>query len=803
MVRFCRAVGLRGYPELRLALAAAVAHGDASPVAAVSHDINPGDDAALIAKKIAYADAMAVTETANHLDVSVLVNIVSALAAARAHRHLRRGGQRLRVARPAAEAPAHRPPGVRVAGSAHGDHVRFAARSGGDVAVGLSHTGTTVDTIDALREARRNGAITVAVTNFPWSPITEAANFVLLTAARETAFRSGAMTSRIAQLTVVDCLFVVLAQRDLPATEAALERTFAAAQAKRTRRARRHRRPPAPRRRAPLTGRRALTVHALAGGGGGRFSTLPVRAPRFSASARGSRVTSMRVSSASAQLVTDPTPPEPAPAPAKGRRLAWLDALRGFAALCVVFDHMSTLVLQHVRSDLYVWFNGGQYGVFVFFLVSGYIIPASLERKGSVRGFWVSRGFRLYPLYILGIAVSLLAWKTGFGPIHGADTQPKTWIYSLPFMMSNMIDGANVPNVIWTLSFEMVFYLLLSALFTFRVHRHSGGYALTAAIGAVVLGGILPIQGLSHTLGSRRVAVIAADILLFIGLALAVSGRRVPRRVGGALAAVTGLTLLLFNTSYPYNWSGLTILALMFTGTMLYRAEQGEFRKRKAAVIAVLVFALAIAAGVWHSTMWHMYAAYQRQFDLQWISCLVLAGATFAIGMALRHRTVPRVLAWLGLVSYSVYMLHPIVLNAYRTVQVFDRPHPFAIQVLLAAGILVVVLASAALSYYFVEAPMQRVGHRFARMLQARFGSDAITDSVAVPDAPAVTAGDPLLDGTPGLPDPAHEGPAEAHRHDRAEQTATSTGEQRGHEDRGYEDRGYEQAVSRDARHSS
>ena len=379
------------------------------------------------------------------------------------------------------------------------------------------------------------------------------------------------------------------------------------------------------------------------------------------------------MSSAPAQLVTEPTPSESAPAAAKGRRLAWLDALRGFAALCVVFDHMSTLVLQHVRSDLYVWFNGGQYGVFVFFLVSGYIIPASLERRGSVRGFWVSRAFRLYPLYIVGIAVSLLAWKTGFGPIHGADTQPRTWVYSLPFMMSNMIDGANVPNVIWTLSFEMVFYLLLSALFTFRVHRHSAGYALTAAIGAVALGGILPISGLSHAIGNRRVA-IAADMLLLIGLALAISGRRAPRAVGGALAAATGLTLLLFNTSYPYNWSGLTILALMFTGTMLYRAERGEFGRVKAAVIAVVVFALAIAAGVWHSMMWHMNAADQRQFDLQWISCLVLAGGTFAVGMALRHRTVPRALAWLGLVSYSVYMLHPIVLNAYRSFSVFRGP---------------------------------------------------------------------------------------------------------------------------------
>ena len=77
----------------------------------------------------------------------------------------------------------------------------------------------------------------------------------------------------------------------------------------------------------------------------------------------------------------------------------------------MVCDHVSTLVLQHVRSDLTV-VQRRPVRRFVFFLVSGYIIPASLERKGSVRGFWVSRAFRLYPLYIVGIAVSLLAWKS-------------------------------------------------------------------------------------------------------------------------------------------------------------------------------------------------------------------------------------------------------------------------------------------------------------------------------------------------------------------------------------------------------
>ncbi|HTU08897.1 MAG TPA: MurR/RpiR family transcriptional regulator [Trebonia sp.] len=237
VVRFCRAIGLRGYPELRLALAGAVAHDDAASVVAASSDIDPDDDPLTITKKIAYADAAAVTETASRLDVSALVKVVDVLAAANQIDIYGVGASGLvavdlqiklqRIARPAYAWP-----------DPHMAATSAALRGEGDVAVGLSHTGTTVDTIDALTEARAHGATTVAITNFPWSPITEVADFVLLTAARETAFRSGAMTSRIAQLTVVDCLFVTLAQRDLPRTMDALERTFAAAQAKRVRRSR-------------------------------------------------------------------------------------------------------------------------------------------------------------------------------------------------------------------------------------------------------------------------------------------------------------------------------------------------------------------------------------------------------------------------------------------------------------------------------------------------------------------------------------------------------------------------------------
>jgi len=237
VVRFCRAIGLRGYPDLRLALAGAVAREDATQVAA-SDDIDPADDAAAITKKIAYADARAVTDTAIHLDIATLVQVTDALAkasridiygvGASGYVALDLQMKLQRIGRPAFAWP---DPHMAISSAA--------LRGGGDVAIGLSHTGTTVDTIDALREAGSHGATTAAVTNFPWSPITEVADFVLLTAARETAFRSGAMTSRIAQLTVVDCLFVTLAQQDLPGTRVALERTFAAAQAKRVRRTRR------------------------------------------------------------------------------------------------------------------------------------------------------------------------------------------------------------------------------------------------------------------------------------------------------------------------------------------------------------------------------------------------------------------------------------------------------------------------------------------------------------------------------------------------------------------------------------
>ena len=396
------------------------------------------------------------------------------------------------------------------------------------------------------------------------------------------------------------------------------------------------------------------------------------------------------------------------------RRLAWLDALRGFAALCVVFDHGSTLLLLPVRSFLYQWLNLGQYGVFVFFLVSGYIVPASLERKGSVRGFWISRAFRLYPMFLVALVLSAVAYKTGHGNIGNAGHDPAAAALGWMFMLQNLVAGLNVPVVTWTLSYEMVFYLLLAGLFSWGVHRRSGWYATAFAVGAVALGGVLPMSALAHWSNgpgqaSQLVLNGVTDTLILAGLALAVLSRSWAARAGASLAAVVALVLVTFNQSYPYPWSGCVILALMFTGTVIYRAEGYSPRKRLATVaFAVGVFILLTVAGDWHG------ARYGYHWQVQWTTSVLLAGATFAVGLAVRRVRIPRWCAWLGVISYSMYLLHPIVFNAYRSIPVLHRPHTLPDQVLFFAGLLAVIIGLSALTYYLVEKPMQRLGRRVA-----------------------------------------------------------------------------------------
>ncbi len=224
VTRFCKAIGVGGYPELRIALAADTARTEARVDRDLGGEIAPDDDLKTVVGKVTFADARAVEETAEQVDIDVLAKVVQAVASAGRVDVYGVGASAFVAAD--LQQKLHRI--GRVSFAWNDTHIMLtsaAVLSPGDVAVGISHTGATADTVEALRTAREHGATTVALTNYPTSPIAEVADLVLTTAARETTFRSGATASRIAQLTVVDCLFIGVAQHHLDQSIKALDST--------------------------------------------------------------------------------------------------------------------------------------------------------------------------------------------------------------------------------------------------------------------------------------------------------------------------------------------------------------------------------------------------------------------------------------------------------------------------------------------------------------------------------------------------------------------------------------------------
>ena len=387
----------------------------------------------------------------------------------------------------------------------------------------------------------------------------------------------------------------------------------------------------------------------------------------------------------------------------------------------MVFDHLTYSVFQPVRDSVYHWFDPGQYGVFVFFLVSGYIVPASLERKGSVRGFWVSRVFRLYPLYLFAVGAMIVLWASGIGSLSGMDTDTVTASFADVFMLQSVLWAPTLPNVVWSLAYEMVFYLLLTALFLGGVHRRSSRYALVFAVAALAFGRVLQPGSLSFDLLTPGVVVAITDSAILLGLVLALAGRGRSRTAGAALAAVTGLLVISFNSGYAAPWESFAIFALMFTGTLLYRAETGAYRWLRARYLVILVFGLVLVAAQLHtSPEAENFEAIRKTFN-----ALELAGLTFAVAMLCRHKKMPRALAWLGLVSYSVYLLHPALVEVYASVPWTQNENFVPTELLLVAVFVAALLAICGLTHRFIEAPMQRLGRRVDARLDARFGPDA------------------------------------------------------------------------------
>lgn len=174
--------------------------------------------------------------------------------------------------------------------------------------------------------------------------------------------------------------------------------------------------------------------------------------------------------------------PEATPSAA---RVVELDALRGLAALAVVAYHYTTLYAQHVGhvDRLAIGFPAGNYGVHLFFLISGFVIFMTLERTRGAMDFAVSRASRLYPAYWAAILITAGVVYTIGLP---AQRLPADDVL-LNFTMVQQILGAeHLDGSYWTLEVELFFYAQMLFWFLLgqlrRIHWIIAAWLLLAVI---------------------------------------------------------------------------------------------------------------------------------------------------------------------------------------------------------------------------------------------------------------------------------------------------------------------------------
>lgn len=421
--------------------------------------------------------------------------------------------------------------------------------------------------------------------------------------------------------------------------------------------------------------------------------------------------------------------------------MGWLDALRGIAALTVALHHFGLRYFVPYGTKAAHHFDLGIFGVMLFFLVSGYIVPASLERRGDVRAFWIGRAFRIYPvLIVIVVAASVILARAPHSMIDASSyAHPLVTLPANALMLQDMLGQPSVITVMWTLCYEMVFYYFVTALFVLGQHRRSGSIAVGFAAIALFLGGALTPLSLTDTPLSSRHLLLAGALVVVMGMACVLSGNPALTRTGAMLLGGLGVVLIFTNgRSAPFET--MMIFATMFAGTVIYRAEHGQIDRLQAGFYCGFVM-IAGPVCAW---------MYDRSGDALWRTwtpswtawALAYAGAwvAFALAMSMRGLHFPRALTWLGAVSYSVYLIHWLVIDCldwqFGMPWLFagsHAPRSPAFRLLFTASFLISVVALSYLTYRLVELPGQKLGRRLLKAVSPRPTRPSGSPNAAVP----------------------------------------------------------------------
>ncbi|CAM3874025.1 MurR/RpiR family transcriptional regulator [Alkalicoccus chagannorensis] len=203
--RFCQSIGFKGYQALKIALASELVTGTEN----IHEAINADDAPKVMAEKVFQSNIRTLEETISLLDEEAFEAAAGMLLRARRIEFYGNGGSGA-VALDAHHKFLRSGMPSTVYTDSHLQVMSASQLQPDDVVVLVSHSGTNKDILEAADIAKENGAGIIAITNFAKSPLSEKADVVLRTISMETDYRSEALASRIAQLSLIDALYIHL-----------------------------------------------------------------------------------------------------------------------------------------------------------------------------------------------------------------------------------------------------------------------------------------------------------------------------------------------------------------------------------------------------------------------------------------------------------------------------------------------------------------------------------------------------------------------------------------------------------------
>lgn len=211
--RFARHMGYKSFPMLKLAVANAMAQARLGDTP-LSGQVEQSDDLKTMAQKLYRANAEAMLQTMEVLDLSMVAQVASVFHEARQVLCMGQGGSML-IAREAAHLFSTVSNKFWAVEDSHMQAMAAATMESTDVLFFSSYSGSTRDLLEITAIAQGRGGKVVLVTRFPNSPGAQLADYVLQCGANESPMQSGSIAARIAQMYLLDVLFSEFSRKNM------------------------------------------------------------------------------------------------------------------------------------------------------------------------------------------------------------------------------------------------------------------------------------------------------------------------------------------------------------------------------------------------------------------------------------------------------------------------------------------------------------------------------------------------------------------------------------------------------------